>query len=233
VTQGAARLLDRPAAIELAPGLRYLPGYLDRARQEQLLADVQAVLAAAPLFQPTMPKSGTPLSVRMSNCGPLGWVSDRDGYRYQPAHPATGRPWPPIPALVRDAWADLADYPRPPEACLINFYAAGTKMGLHQDKDEEGFVAPVVSLSLGDTCLFRFGGLERRGPTRSVKLESGDALVLGGPARLAFHGVDRILAGSSTLIPGGGRFNLTLRRVTGEPLDELEPPRAAEAVEMP
>ena len=206
--------------IELAPGLRYVPGYLDRAAQTALLDNLRIVLRAAPLFRPTMPRSGTPLSVRMSNCGELGWVSDRRGYRYAPVHPKTGGVWPPIPPSVLQAWRELAGYGHAPEACLVNYYAAGAKMGLHQDRDEEGFVAPVLSLSLGDTALFRFGGTERRGPTKSVKLESGDALVIGGAARLAFHGVDRILAGSSTLLAEGGRFNLTVRRVTGEPLDE-------------
>ena len=211
------------SAVELAPGLRYIPDYLDRRRQEQLLGDLGDLLRAAPLFQPTMPKSGAPFSVRMTNCGALGWISDQTGYRYSDVHPVTGRPWPPMPSLVTNAWADLADYPRPPEACLVNYYAGGTKMGLHQDKDEDGFAAPVVSLSLGDSCLFRFGGLQRRAPTRSIKLHSGDALVLGGPARLVFHGIDRILAGSSTLIEGGGRFNLTIRRVSGEPVDDNAP----------
>ena len=205
-------------AIEAAPGLRYVPGFLDRSGQELLLAAVRDVLAAAPLFTPTMPKSGAPFSVRMSNCGPLGWVSDRNGYRYAPAHPVTGRPWPPFPQPILEAWQALAGYPRPPEACLVNYYDGAARMGLHQDRDEESFVAPVVSLSLGDTCVFRYGGNERRGPTKSIKLASGDAMVIGGDSRLAFHGVDRILAGSSTLLAGGGRFNLTLRRVTGEPL---------------
>ena len=207
--------------IELSPGLRYLPGYLDRAAQCILLAALREVLADAPLFQPTMPRTGAPFSVRMSNCGPLGWVADRDGYRYQPRHPETAKPWPPMPAIVIDAWQTLANYPRPPEACLINYYTADAKMGLHQDRDEEGYHAPVFSLSLGDTCVFRHGGTERRAPTRSLKLESGDALLLGGGSRLAFHGVDRIIAGSSTLLPEGGRFNLTVRRVTGEPLDDV------------
>ena len=167
-----------------------------------------------------MPLSGKPFSVKMSNCGPLGWLSDRDGYRYVPVHPMTLRPWPPMPPLVLDAWRNLADYPGPPEACLINYYVATARMGLHQDRDEEGFRAPVLSLSLGDTCLFRFGGTERRGATRSVKLNSGDALLLSGEARLAFHGVDRIAGGSSTLIEEGGRLNLTVRRVTGESLGD-------------
>jgi DNA oxidative demethylase len=160
-----------------------------------------------------MPKTGQPFSVRMTNCGPLGWVSDETGYRYQPNHPTTGAPWPPMPALVRDAWRALSDHPHEPEACLINVYAPLARMGLHQDRDEEDLAAPVVSLSLGETCLFRMGGMARSAPTCSFRLASGDALVLGGAARLAFHGVDRIFSGTSTLLPDGGRINLTLRRV--------------------
>ena len=164
-----------------------------------------------------MPKSGTPFSVRMTNCGPLGWVSDERGYRYQPHHPVTGALWPPMPPIVLEAWAELADYPHPPEACLINVYTPTARMGLHQDRDEQDFAAPVVSLSLGQTCLFRLGGTTRRDPTRSFRLASGDALVLGGHTRLAFHGVDRIIPGASTLLPDGSRINLTLRRVNGPP----------------
>ena len=199
---------------ELAPGLRYEPGYLDRAAQEDLRDAVLAALAAAPPFRPRMPRTGQPFSVRMSNCGPLGWVSDRDGYRYQPHHPDTGRPWPPIPAAALDAWRSLAAAPVLPEACLINLYDAEARMGLHQDRDEQDLDAPVLSISLGDTAVFRYGGTGRRGPTRSIRLQSGDVLLLGGPARLAFHGVDRLLGGSSTLLPDGGRINLTLRRVS-------------------
>lgn len=204
--------------LTLAPGLFYVPGYLDPAAQAGLLGDLRAILTAAPLFQPVMPKTGTPLSVRMTNCGRLGWLSDREGgYRYEPRHPVTGSPWPAMPPLVLKAWRELAGYDGDAEACLVNYYAPGSRMGLHQDRDENDFSAPVVSLSLGDSCLFRFGGTSRRGPTQSFKLHSGDAMVLGGPSRLAFHGVDRLLAGSSTLLAEGGRFNLTLRRVTGLP----------------
>ena len=190
------------------------PGYLDRAAQVALLAAVREVIQAAPLYTPRMPRSGRPFSVRMTNCGPLGWVSDEDGYRYQAEHPGSGKAWPTIPEILYKAWEDLSDFSEPPEACLVNVYGSGTKMGLHQDRDEDEFSAPVVSLSLGDTCLFRMGGLRRSDPTRSFRLASGDALVLGGANRLAFHGVDRILAGTSTLLPEGGRINLTLRRVT-------------------
>ena len=202
----------RPASTSVH-GLELRPGYLDRAAQEALLAAVRDAIRQAPLFTPTMPRSGKPFSVRMTNCGPLGWVSDLGGYRYQPTHPDTGRPWPSMPELALRAWRDLAGYGPPPEACLINVYAPTARMGLHQDRDEQDFSAPVLSLSLGDTCLFRIGGTSRGDPTRSFRLASGDAVVLGGPARLAFHGVDRIMPGTSTLLPEGGRINLTLRRV--------------------
>jgi len=195
-------------------GFRLVPGYLDRAAQEAVLAALRSVIAQAPLYVPRMPKTGMPMSVRMSNCGPLGWVTDERGYRYQQEHPETGEAWPAIPQLLLDAWNELAQYRHPPQSCLINVYGADAKMGLHQDRDEEDFDAPVVSLSLGDTGLFRIGGTKRSGPTRSVRLASGDAAVLGGETRLAFHGIDRILPGTSTLIPEGGRINLTLRRVT-------------------
>jgi DNA oxidative demethylase len=207
------------AATTIQPGAILTPGYLDRAAQERLLADIDAVLRAAPLYTARMPKSGKPMSVRMSNCGPLGWVTDEAGYRYQPTHPETGAPWPPIPNALIAAWQDLSGCPHAPEACLINHYADNARMGLHQDRDEEDFSAPVVSLSLGDTCLFRIGGTRRTEPTRSLRLASGDALVLAGEARLAFHGVDRILPGTSTLLPQGGRINLTLRRVSWPPAD--------------
>ncbi len=192
-----------------------MPGFLSRAAQETLLADLRERLSAAPLYTAHMPKSGMPMSVKMSNCGSLGWFTDREnGYRYEALHPVTRRPWPAIPNLAENAWKVLADYPHPPQACLVNYYGPSAKMGLHQDRDEAVLQAPVVSLSLGDTCLFRFGGQNRRDKTRSIELKSGDAIVLSGASRLAFHGVDRILSGSSSLLSEGGRFNLTLRRVT-------------------
>lgn len=203
--------------ITLAPGLTYRPDYLDRPMQERLLADLRKSMKAAPLFTPHMPRTGKPFSVRMTNCGRLGWVSDESGYRYQPTHPVTGELWPPLPSLAMEAWKALSGYPHPPDACLINFYDAEARMGLHQDKDEEELAAPVVSLSLGDTALFRYGGLDRKDPTRSVKLRSGDAIIFGGPARLIFHGIDRLMPSSSNLLPQGGRLNLTLRKVRQEP----------------
>jgi DNA oxidative demethylase len=195
-------------------GLRIHAGYLGPDAQAALLGALREIFKSAPLYTPRMPKSGRPFTVRMSNCGPLGWVSDEAGYRYQPTHPETGQVWPPMPAILLKAWDELARYPHPAEACLINFYAATAKMGLHQDRDEQDFDAPVLSLSLGDACLFRVGGLRRNDSTRSLRLTSGDALVLGGGARLAFHGVDRIYPGTSRLLDEGGRINLTMRRVT-------------------
>ncbi len=195
-------------------GFRLLPEHLSPAAQQALLADVLARIEAAPLYRPTMPRTGKPLSVMMTNLGPLGWMSDRDGYRYQPAHPQTHRPWPAIPPALLDMWDAVSGYPHPPEACLVNWYAAGARMGLHADADEDAKDAPVVSVSLGDRALFRVGGPRRNDPTQSVRLASGDVVVLGGPARQAYHGVDRIYPGSSRLVPGGGRINLTLRRVT-------------------
>ena len=198
---------------DIVPGLAYHPNYLDRAAQ-QLRGAIEALLVEAPPFQPTMPRTGRPFTVRMSNCGPLGWVSDVGGYRYQTVHPETGRPWPAIPPTLLRIWTALSGYGHPPEACLINVYESGARMGLHQDRDEQTFDAPVLSVSLGDSSVFRIGGLARRDATRSFKLMSGDVLVLGGPARLAFHGIDRIWPGTSTLLSSGGRINLTMRRVT-------------------
>lgn len=199
--------------------MEHFSGYFDRAAQEKLLGEILDVITRAPLFVPRMPRTGQPFSVRMTNCGPLGWVSDAGGgYRYQPLHPDTGRPWPPMPQMLLDLWNGVTSYPQLPEACLVNVYAAKAKMGLHRDDTEEDFEAPVVSVSLGDTALFRVGGKTRKGPTKSFDLASGDVLVLSGESRLRYHGVDRIKAGTSDLIGGGmpdcARINLTLRRAT-------------------
>jgi DNA oxidative demethylase len=199
----------------LPNGIRHLPGHLDRLAQEHLVEQIRQVVAEAPLYVPAMPGTGKPMSVRMTNCGPLGWVTDKEGgYRYQPTHPLTGKPWPAIPAELMDLWEKLSGYAKPPQACLVNFYSDDARMGLHQDKDESDFAAPVLSISLGNTCLFRVGGLNRKDSTASFKLSSGDIVLLGGDGRLAFHGVDRIYPGTSTLLKNGGRINLTLRRVT-------------------
>jgi DNA oxidative demethylase len=198
----------------LSPGLRYLPGRLDRDSQESLVEEIRQIVERAPLYVPVMPGTGREMSVRMTNCGPLGWVTDKErGYRYQPTHPVTGEPWPAIPPLLLDLWRDVAGYGKDPEACLVNFYADDAKMGLHQDRDETDLSAPVLSVSLGNSCLFRLGGLSRKDRTTSLKLQSGDVFVLGGEGRLSFHGVDRIYPATSRLLKSSGRINLTLRRV--------------------
>lgn len=198
----------------LPEGVVLHSGFLDRDGQRRLLEDIRAVVAEAPLFVPEMPRTGKPLSVRMTNCGALGWLTDKErGYRYQAEHPVTGKPWPPIPSMLLDLWQTVVAGEKQPEACLVNFYEPGARMGLHQDRDETDLETPVVSISLGDDCLFRIGGTARNDPTRSFRLSSGDVLVLGGKGRLGFHGVDRIYPGTSTLLRGEGRINLTLRRV--------------------
>ena len=196
-------------------GLRLLPGHFDAAQQQALVAETLALIEQAPLIVPRLPRSGAAMSVRQTNFGPLGWVTDRArGYRYEAAHPETGAPWPAIPQALLRLWDEVARWPAPPQACLVNRYDAGARMGLHVDADEAAEDAPVVSVSLGDDALFRIGGPRRSDPTRSVRLRSGDVIVLAGAARRAFHGVDRIYPGTSRLLEGGGRINLTLRRVT-------------------
>lgn len=195
-------------------GFRFLPEYFNPPAQKALLAEVLSLLDENPLYRGAMPRTGKPLSVRNTNLGPLGWVSDIKGYRYQPTHPVTDEPWAAIPQALLDLWRDVANYPAPPQACLVNWYEADSRLGLHIDADESAKDAPVVSVSLGSRALFRLGGLARNSPTSSMRLASGDVVVLGGAARQAYHGVDRIYPDSSTLVPGGGRINLTLRRVT-------------------
>lgn len=192
-------------------GFRVFPGHLDRPAQEVLVAAVRDVLRQAPLFRPRTRRG--PMSVRMSAAGDFGWISDPKGYRYEAHHP-DGQPWPPIPEPVMSLWRDLADCPRDPECCLINWYDGDARMGLHQDVDEQDFDCPVLSVSLGDEALFRMGGTDRRDPTTSHWLKSGDVVLLRGASRRAFHGIDRLRPGTSTLFPDGGRLNLTLRVVT-------------------
>ena len=208
----SVRSANTPIPVEVKTaieGFRLWPGALDAAAQADLVAEVFARLDDAPLYRPTTP-GGRPFSVQMSNFGRLGWVSDRGGYRYQSTHPETGRPWPAIPTVLLDLWDATVGWPTPPDACLVNLYRDAAKMGVHQDKDEADLGAPVLSVSLGDTATFRIGAAEG-GRTTTLRLDSGDVCALTGPARLARHGVDRVLAGSSRLIPGGGRLNLTLR----------------------
>ena len=195
----------------MTDGFLYHPQALDRDQQEALARAVLAAAEDAPFFRPVTP-SGKPMSVQMTGFGPLSWVTDAKGYRYEPLHPQTRRPWPPTPPVLLDLWRRFCPGAPEPDACLANLYRDGAKMGPHQDKDEQDFAVPVLSVSLGDTAVFRLGGATRGGSATSMKLHSGDVCVLAGPARLAFHGIDRVLESSSTVVPGGGRLNLTLRR---------------------
>ncbi len=196
-----------------APGAVLWKEKLSSREQAHLLEEVLACVETAPFYRPTMPKSGQPLSVEMTNFGALGWITDRQGYRYEARHPVTHLPWPAIPERVLALWRELSFYGADPEACLVNRYRGTARMGLHRDADEDAHDAPVLSISLGDSARFCFGGLDRKSPVRSMVLASGDVLVFGGPARFAYHGIARIYPGSSALVPGGGRINLTARRV--------------------
>lgn len=192
-------------------GVRVLPGLLGPEAQAAMLADLREVARAAPVMRPVTRRG--PMSVRMTSAGRLGWVADRRGYRYEPVHPETGQPWPPIPDSVLAVWRAVSGVEADPDSCLVNLYREGAKMGMHQDRDEGDFSYPVVSISLGDEALFRVGSVERGGKTASIWLRSGDVAVMGGAARLVHHGIDRVRDGSSTLIDGGGRINVTLRVV--------------------
>jgi alkylated DNA repair protein (DNA oxidative demethylase) len=197
--------------LNIAPGITLWREKFSRPAQERLLQEIVALAKDAPFYRPVMPGSGKAFSVEETNFGELGWMSDKNGYRYQETHPLTAKPWPQIPEMLLALWDETAMSDRP-QCCLVNLYREGARMGLHQDKDETALTAPVVSVSLGDDALFRIGGTSRKGATRSLRLQSGDVVMFGGPARLAFHGIDRVYPGTSTLIPGG-RINLTLRRV--------------------
>lgn len=209
-------MASRPKPVETGfEGIGLYPGYLDATAQKALVAEVLASFEAAPPYRPRMPRTGQPWSIHQTNFGSLGWVSRPDGYGYSRLNEAVNAPWPAIPAALLALWDEIAAYPAPPECCLVNLYdAPKSRMGLHRDEDEEALDAPVISISLGDTCVFRVGGFARSDKSKSFRLASGDVLVIGGASRLRYHGVDRVIPGSSGLVPGGGRINLTLRRVT-------------------
>ena len=197
-------------------GLVLHPAALKGRARAALLEDVTAALRRAPFFTPTMPRWGRPFSVRMSNFGPLGWVSDKSGYRYQDVHPETKAPWPPMPEGLLRLWDEFTGWPAPPQAALINHYRPGARMGLHIDRDEEDMRAPILSISLGCDALFRIGGPSRSGPTVSLRLRDGDILLMAGDSRRCYHGIDRIYPATGRLpdAMGEGRINITLRRVT-------------------
>lgn len=194
-------------------GFLIVRGALDDTQQARITQDCRKIIRNAPLLRP-LTGWGKPMSVRMTSAGRVGWVIDRGRYRYADTHPETGMPWPPIPESVLAVWRAFSGWPADPASCLINWYSETARMGLHQDKDEGRFDAPVVSISIGDPARFRMGGTERKGPTQSTVLNSGDVVIMGGAARLAFHGIDRILCDAApNPLTGRGRLNLTLRVV--------------------
>jgi alkylated DNA repair protein (DNA oxidative demethylase) len=206
-------LLARAALERIAEDAVLLPGAAsDQAAA--LLAALQPVIAAAPWRHMVTP-GGLRMSVAMSNCGQLGWVSDRRGYRYDRIDPDSGRPWPPMPealrrlALQAAVAAGFAGFE--PDACLVNRYLPGTRLSLHQDRDERDLAAPVVSVSLGLAATFLFGGLRRANPAQRIVLVHGDVVVWGGRQRLAFHGVTPLADGEHALT-GRCRINLTFRK---------------------
>lgn len=190
-------------------GVLVWPEYLSKTRQNAILEDIRMVATDAPLRFYETP-GGHKMSVAMTAAGALGWTADRGGYRYREGY-AEGEAWPEIPASILAVWHELAGVDAVPDSCLVNYYGEGARMGLHQDKDEATLDWPVLSISLGDDALFRVGGLDRKSPTQSIWLKSGDVALLSGPARAAFHGIDRIKYGTSDLLRKGGRLNLTLR----------------------
>lgn len=192
-------------------GITIFQGYLRPEEQASLVEDLRNVARTAPFRQFVTP-SGKKMSVKLSSAGAYGWVSDRSGYRYSATQP-DGQEWPAIPDRLLKLWNEVSDCARKPQCCLVNYYGEATRMGLHQDRDERDFSYPVLSVSLGDDALFRVGGLNRNDPTRSIWLKSGDLALLKGESRLAYHGIDKIRFGSSSLLPQGGRLNITLRVV--------------------
>ena len=206
---------DPPAQQVLAPGALLMRG-LASPQAPGLFADLQAVLALSPLRHMVTP-GGLPMSVAMSNCGPLGWVSDRSGYRYEQNDPGNGHPWPPMPAsfraLATGAAAQAGFEAFDADACLINCYAPGARLSSHQDRDERDFTQPIVSVSLGLPAIFLFGGARRYEKSARIPLDHGDVIAWGGAARLRYHGVLALKDGRHPLT-GRCRFNLTFRRAS-------------------
>jgi DNA oxidative demethylase len=203
----------RPSREAMAEGAVVLRGFAKPVEAE-LIADIGAIVAQAP-FRHMVTPGGHAMSVAMTNCGSAGWVTDRSGYRYDADDPEAGKPWPAMPASFRglagSASAEAGFSGFAPDACLINRYAPGARMSLHQDRDETDFGAPIVSVSLGLSATFLFGGLQRSDRPRRYRLEHGDIAVWGGPARLAFHGVAPLADGEHALM-GRQRINLTFRK---------------------
>ena len=197
-------------------GFLLLKSRLTKAMQQEILAAARTVVRQAPLFKPTMP-SGQSFNYSMTNCGELGWVADRHGYRYQQTHPHTFKVFPAMPQVIKDLAIVIAKETGNdnfcPQSCLINLYSKGEKLGMHQDNTEENKSAPIISVSLGDSGIFVLGGLLRNDKTRQYIVQSGDVIVMGGESRNFFHAFKGTVSNTSTLLKNGGRLNLTIRQV--------------------
>jgi alkylated DNA repair protein (DNA oxidative demethylase) len=208
-------LFEKPPEIRLPEGVLRRFGLFDPQFQAELAAAVGEIARAAPFKQPRIKGKGQ-FSAAITNTGDAGWWSDEKGYRYLRTQPGTTAPWPPMPAVFTRAVARaVAGTPWPdfdPDACLINFYGADAKMGLHQDKDERDFSQPIVTISLGDAADFLIGGAQRSDRPQVLRVESGDVLLMGPPSRMLFHGVRRIHAGTSPVAGFAGRYSLTFRK---------------------
>ena len=196
--------------MQVIKGFEYYPEYLSQLEADHLLKIILNLANKSQFFVPKMPKTGKDFSVKMTNFGDFGWVSDKEkGYRYQNFHPITKEKWPKIPKEILNIWKKITKLNVKPDCCLVNFYNFGSKMGLHIDNDEKDFDFPVLSISLGASALFRYGGKIRKNPTKSVKLHHGDVMILKNESRLIYHGIDRIYQSKNFDF----RLNLTLRKI--------------------
>ena len=210
-----ADLFEKSVPEPLPEGIWHRPGLFDPLFQADLARGVTEIAREAPIRQPRMKGKGV-FSAAITNAGQAGWWSDERGYRYERTQPGRRAPWPALPEIFIGAVARaVAGTPWPdfmPDACLINFYGPGAKMGLHQDKDERDFSQPIVTVSLGDAADFLIGGAKRAEPSRSVRVESGDVMIMGPPSRMLFHGVRKVFAGTSPISGVTGRYSLTFRK---------------------
>lgn len=204
---------DQKQSVQLAPGAVLLESFA-LPDEAEILAAINSIIAAAPLRY-MVTQRGYAMSVAMTNCGDAGWISDRKGYRYERNDPQTGKPWPEMPGvlirLAQKAASEAGYHGYLPDVCLINSYAPGTKLALHQDNDEADFSAPIVSVSLGLPATFLFGGLTRQQKSQKIPLRHGDVFVFGGQSRMAFHGIEPLKEGNHSLL-GNRRINLTFRK---------------------
>lgn len=195
--------------MQIKEGLNYFPDYLKKPLINDIICNLRNLAKESPFFIPKMPKTNKSFSVKITNMGNVGWVSDKEGYRYQDFHPITKKSWSKIPSNITNIWQELINANTKPDCCLVNCYDKNAKMGLHIDNDEKDFSYPVLSISIGASALFRFGGLKRSDKTQSIKLNNGDIIILSGKSRLIYHGIDKIYPNDKF----NYRINITMRKI--------------------